>query len=68
MGPSIQVIDETQYVETRRSCIALIKKTIAPRGTYFACPRIFYTCYPGEDCKLVFLAPNLDVLLGGKVQ
>jgi hypothetical protein len=33
----------------------LVKGAKAPKGTYFACQSRIHTCYPGENCALVFL-------------
>jgi hypothetical protein len=66
-GLAVQIIGETKCFGKGKNCINLIKGVKAPNGTYFACQGGIHTCYPGRDCVLVFLVPDLDIFHGTEV-
>jgi hypothetical protein len=66
-GPAVQITGETKCFDKGKNYINVIKEAKAPNGTYFACQGGIHTCYPGEDCVLVFLVPDLDILPGTEV-
>jgi hypothetical protein len=66
-GLAVQIIGETKCFGKGKNCINVIKGSKAPKGTYCACQGRIHTCYPGGDCVLVFLIPDLDILPGTEV-
>jgi hypothetical protein len=64
-GLPAQVTEVGQCVGNERGCTRLIKRAVAPNGTYLTCSYGVYTCYPGDRGWPVL---DFDMLPGSDVQ